>query len=130
MRYLKFTTFVLATPMVLLGFFFITSCATGQKASPLPDSTVAMLAAPSGPGVLTPGPNDPRIAYVTARLLEQLHYTQQPLDTLLSERFFDEYVDSLDTRHENFLQSDLAEFSYFRTNLDSLTTGSSRVNPR
>ena len=124
MRYLKFTTFVLATPMVLLGFFFITSCATGQKASPLPDGTVAMLAAPSGPGVLTPGPNDPRIAYVTARLLEQLHYTQQPLDTLLSERFFDEYVDSLDTRHENFLQSDLAEFSYFRTNLDSLTTGS------
>jgi carboxyl-terminal processing protease len=72
---------------------------------------------------LKPGPNDPRIAYVTARLLEEFHYLQRPLDKDLSVKFFNGYIDSLDPRHENFLQSDLAEFDHFRTNLDVLTTG-------
>ncbi len=70
---------------------------------------------------LKPGPNDARIAHVTARLLEEYHYSQHPLDTELSKRFFDGYIDSLDPRHENFLQSDLAEFDIYRTNLDKLT---------
>ena len=70
---------------------------------------------------LKPGPNDARIAHVTARLLENSHYLQQPLDENLSKKFFDGYVDSLDPRHENFLQSDLAEFEIYRTNLDKLT---------
>lgn len=120
MRYLKTKTFILATPVVLLGFFFIASCATGQKAS-----TPITIAVPVGTNTLklTPGPNDPRIAYVTARFLESYHYTQRPMDTDLSEKFFDGYLDSLDPRHENFLQSDLAEFSHYRTNLDKLTTG-------
>jgi carboxyl-terminal processing protease len=72
---------------------------------------------------LKPGPNDPRIAYVAARLLEEFHYLQRPLDKDLSAKFYDGYIDSLDPRHENFLQSDLAEFAHFRTNLDVLTTG-------
>jgi carboxyl-terminal processing protease len=70
---------------------------------------------------LKPGPNDPRIAHVAARLLEEYHYLQRPLDTDLSKKFFDGYIDSLDPRHENFLQSDLAEFEIYRTNLDRLT---------
>ncbi len=73
------------------------------------------------PTSLKPGPNDPRIAHVAARLLEEYHYLQRPLDTELSKKFFDGYVDSLDPRHENFLQSDLAEFELYRTNLDKLT---------
>jgi carboxyl-terminal processing protease len=72
---------------------------------------------------LKPGPNDPRIAHVTARLLEEYHYSQRPLDQELSKRFFDGYINSLDPRHENFLQPDLAEFDLFRTNLDKLTVG-------
>ncbi|MEI8291896.1 MAG: S41 family peptidase, partial [Verrucomicrobiota bacterium] len=72
---------------------------------------------------LKPGPNDARIAYYTARLLEEFHYRQHPLDRELSEKFFDGYIDSLDSRHENFFQSDLAEFASFRTNLDTLTLG-------
>jgi carboxyl-terminal processing protease len=120
MSYLKTKTFILATPVVLLGFFFIASCATGQKATP-----PVAIDVPVGTNTLqlTPGPNDPRIAYVTARFLESYHYTQRPMDTDLSEKFFDGYVDSLDPRHEDFLQSDLAEFSIYRTNLDKLTTG-------
>jgi carboxyl-terminal processing protease len=70
---------------------------------------------------LKPGPNDPRIAHVAARLLEEYHYSQRPLDEELSEKFFDGYINSLDPRHENFLQSDLAEFDIYRTNLDKLT---------
>ncbi|HEY2329609.1 MAG TPA: S41 family peptidase, partial [Verrucomicrobiae bacterium] len=72
---------------------------------------------------LQPGPNDPHIAHVTARLLENYHYSQHPLDQELSKKFFDGYIDSLDPRHENFLQSDLAEFDIYRTNLDKLTVG-------
>jgi len=80
---------------------------------------------------LKPGPNDPRIAHVAAALLENYHYSQQPLDQELSKKFFDGYVDSLDPRHENFLQSDLAEFDVYRTNLDRLTLeqGTSDLTP-
>jgi len=72
---------------------------------------------------LQPGPGDPRIAYVTARLLEEYHYRQTALDSGLSAKFFDGYIDSLDPRHEIFLQTDLTEFAAFRTNLDKLTLG-------
>lgn len=72
---------------------------------------------------IKPGPNDPRIAYVAARLLEEYHYSQQPLDEKISEKFFDNYIDSLDPRHENFLQSDITGFDIYRTNLDKLTVG-------
>ena len=77
---------------------------------------------PENPG-LKPGPNDPKIAFVTARLLESYHYLQHPFDRAMSVKAFDGYVDALDPRHENFLQSDLAEFSGIRTNLDLLTVG-------
>ncbi len=75
----------------------------------------------NAPPGLAPGPNDGRIAYVTARLLEEYHYSQQPLDKKMSEKFFDGYLDSLDPQHLFFLKSDVAEFSHYRTNLDVLT---------
>ncbi len=80
---------------------------------------------------LKPGPNDARIAHVAALLLEENHYLQRPLDTEMSERFFDGYINSLDPRHENFLESDMAEFNIYRTNLDKLTMdhGTADVSP-
>lgn len=95
----------------------------GCRTSSTPVPPVADLPATS----LKPGPNDPRIAHVAARLLEEYHYSQRPLDTQLSGEFFDNYVDSLDPRHENFLQSDLAEFALYRTNLDKLTVGGTKA---
>src|ERR1700733_5358847 len=89
-------------------------------------SIIAGLTAPALPAPLKPGPNDGRIAYLTARLLEELHYSQQPFDTEISEKFFDGYLGGmggLDPRHENFLASDIAEFAHYRTNLDRLTIG-------
>ncbi|HEV2437294.1 MAG TPA: carboxy terminal-processing peptidase [Verrucomicrobiae bacterium] len=75
----------------------------------------------NAPPGLAPGPNDGRIAYVTARLLEEYHYSQRPLDKEMSEKFFDGYLDSFDPQHLYFLKSDVAEFSHYRTNLDVLT---------
>ena len=74
---------------------------------------------------LAPGPNDARIAYWTARLLEEWHYSQQMLDKTMSEKFFDGYLETLDPRRENFLQSDIDGFAHYRTNLDTLTVGGS-----
>ena len=101
----------LLIPAIALAIW--AGCETGQSDVP---------ALPALPATgLKPGPNDARIAFVAARLLENYHYLQRPLDEALSEKFFDGYIDSLDPRHENFLQSDLAEFEIYRTNLDKLT---------
>ena len=72
---------------------------------------------------LKPGPNDAKIAFVAARLLEGYHYQQHPLDHAMSAKFFDGYVNALDARHENFLQTDLDGLQSVRTNLDVLTVG-------
>jgi carboxyl-terminal processing protease len=77
----------------------------------------------TAPGILTPGPNDSRIAYRTAQFMENLQYSQQSLDTAMSEKFFDGYLGMLDPRRENLLQSDIDEFAHYRTNLDKLTLG-------
>jgi carboxyl-terminal processing protease len=100
---------------VAAGLAIWAGCQTGRMAPP-PPQAVALPA-----NSLKPGPDDPRIAFVTARLLEEYHYRQQPLDKDMSTNFFDGYINALDYRHEYFLQSDLAEFAPFRTNLDTLT---------
>ncbi len=112
----------------LAGLAGVPGCTT-KTVSP-PTAVAADLAPAQGTptnAVLKPGPNDPQIAYVTARLLEEFHYSQELLDTNISARFFDQYLEELDPRHENFLQSDLAEFAFYRTNLDTFTIGPNRT---
>lgn len=70
---------------------------------------------------LTPGSGDGQIALATALLLERYHYLQEPFNIAMSERFFDRYLETFDPQHLHFLQSDIAEFSHYRTNLDRLT---------
>jgi carboxyl-terminal processing protease len=94
-----------------------------------PDTT---LLTSTPPAPLVPSPNDGRIAYVTARLLEEYHYLQQPLDEGTSKKFFDGYLEELDPQRLHFLQSDIAEFTNYRTNLDTLTindSGSADLTP-
>ncbi|HEU6448658.1 MAG TPA: carboxy terminal-processing peptidase [Verrucomicrobiae bacterium] len=100
----------------------VSGCST-NKSHPTPQISVPTNAAALNLPHRTPAANDGRIAYVTARLMEEFHYSQQPLDMEMSKKFFDGYIDSLDPRHENFLQSDLAEFQGYRTNLDNFTIG-------
>jgi carboxyl-terminal processing protease len=98
---MKITTFTLIT---ILGFS-------------------AVLRANAAPALVAPGQNDGSISYITARLLEEFHYTQHPFDTEISKRFYDAYLNVYDPEHLYFLQSDLVEFSHYRTNLDVLTLG-------
>ncbi len=105
---------VASTFALALGLFI----AAGYAA---PKTTPSTVTAPKAAAPLAPGTNDGRIAYVTARLLEEYHYSQHPLDQEMSEKFFDGYLDTLDPQHIYFLKSDLAEFAHYRTNLNTLT---------
>ena len=103
---------------VALELFIAAGCSAPKVAPPV-------VTTPEGLKPLVPGPNDTRIAYWTARLLEDRHYSQQMLDKSMSGKFFDDYLQTLDPQHENFLQSDIDEFAHYRTNLDKLTVGGS-----
>lgn len=81
---------------------------------------------------LRPTAVDGRIAYVTAKILEQGHYLRQPFNDSVSSRFLDRFLESLDPQHMHFLESDIARFETYRTNLDHLTitgTGLADVRP-
>jgi carboxyl-terminal processing protease len=102
---------------VIAGLVIWAGCQTGRM-----ESTSTPLPAPAvTANALQPGPDDAKIAFIAARVLETYHYSEHPLDKELAPKFFDGYIDALDPHHEYFLQSDLAEFSYYRTNLDTLT---------
>lgn len=101
---------------VLAGLAVWAGCQTGQMAPTPPPTSMALAT-----GTLHPGPDDPRIAFVAARLLENYHYSEHPLDKEMSAKFYDGYINSLDPHHEFFIQSDLDEFAHYRTNLDTLT---------
>lgn len=113
----QFRTLLLLASIVTAAGLVWTGCKTDIAAPPVPTVKV---------GQIEPQPGAGRIAYEAARLLEVLHYSQQPLDAKMSEKFFDQYIDILDGRHEHFLQSDLEEFSVYRTNLNQLTLTSSK----
>jgi carboxyl-terminal processing protease len=98
----------------LLCALAVTGCLTAQEKSDAATPPAAALA---------PGPSDGSVAYWTARLLEEIHYSQQPLDSEMSEKFFNGYLEALDPSRENFLQSDIDEFAHYRTNLDLFTIG-------
>jgi carboxyl-terminal processing protease len=87
------------------------------------NTPASSISAQSSATAAVPGPNDSRIAYMTARLFDEFHYLQEPLDENISEKFFDQYIGMLDPRRENFLQSDMDEFAFYRTNLGLYTIG-------
>src|ERR1051326_7743981 len=81
---------------------------------------------------VSPGPTDGKIAYLTARMLQDLHYLHQPFNENISSKFLDRYLESLDPQHVHFLQTDLDEFEHYRTNLNQLTLhfGHNTSDPR
>jgi len=101
--------------LAAMVLFVILGCATGKTAQSSPAKNIA-----TG---IDPGPNDARIAFITARLMQEVQYSEQQFDQSVSEKFFDGYLESLDPRRENFLQSDIDGFARYRTNLDAYTIG-------
>jgi carboxyl-terminal processing protease len=75
----------------------------------------------STPAELKPGPDAGKIAFVTGYMLEKLEYMQHDFDATISTRLFDAYLSALDPQHLHFLQSDLADFAEYRTNLNRFT---------
>jgi carboxyl-terminal processing protease len=125
MNHAKIKALASIASAALAGFIIIAGCAAPKTVPPQPatQTNVSPALMTQTNTSLAPGPNDARITYVTARLLEEFHYSQHLLDTEISGKFFDGYLEILDPRRENFLQSDIAEFTHYRTNLDTLTIG-------
>ena len=78
---------------------------------------------------ISPGPLDGPIAMVTAQMLQRFQYLRQPFNDAVSSTFLDRYIETFDPQHLHFLQSDLAEFETYRTNLDHLTLPERGIQP-
>jgi carboxyl-terminal processing protease len=61
------------------------------------------------------------ITALVSALMEEWQYSRHPFDAGISSKFLDRYLDSLDSRHICFLQSDLKDFDVYRTNLQTLS---------
>jgi hypothetical protein len=104
---LRILVLVLSSQLVLPLYSADKTGSDSPQASPASSATSEL-----GTNVLriSPGPADGRIAFVTARMLEQLHYSRQPLDRSVGSKFLDRYLETLDPQHLHFTQADLAEF--------------------
>ncbi|HVV01878.1 MAG TPA: carboxy terminal-processing peptidase, partial [Verrucomicrobiae bacterium] len=123
-------------PLVLSGIFVVPLGASQALARDLSSQTSLALSGSAAsntkealPAPLTPGPFDGRIAWVTASLLEESHYSHQRLNHELSAKFYDRYLDALDSQHLHFFQSDLAEFAHYRNLLGDLMLARQDVRP-
>jgi carboxyl-terminal processing protease len=114
-----------ATSFLVAGFglclLFPTLHADGAAAASSNAETASSPGQSTNVFYISPGPDDGRVAFVTAHLLEGLHYSHHPFDDTISSQFLDRYLESLDPQHLHFLQSDLRQFEIYRTNLDRLT---------
>ena len=123
--------------VLLLSSQLITlSCFAQELARSVDSGTTASAAAGIGSTKgtnqfhpVSPGPLDGPIAEVTAQMLQRFQYLRQPFNDAVSSKFLDRYIETFDPQHLHFLQSDLAEFEVYRTNLDHLTLPDRGVQP-
>jgi carboxyl-terminal processing protease len=106
--------------VLILGLLAVPA-ARAAAASAQPAVSPSEASASTNVHALRPGPEDGRVAYVAARLLEKLHYSHHRFDDTISSEFLDRYLEALDSRHMHFTQADLNQFGIYRTNLDNLT---------
>ncbi|WP_049629949.1 carboxy terminal-processing peptidase [Cellvibrio sp. pealriver] len=67
---------------------------------------------------LKPTSEQSKAAIDLVQKLDREHYRDQEFNDALSSRFFDEYLESLDSAKNFFLQSDIAEFEKYRKTFD------------
>lgn len=65
-----------------------------------------------------PTVNNKFVAKLVTKLMQEDHLSNRPLDDQISQRAFDLFVKSLDPMKVYFAQSDIDEFSVWRTDLD------------
>lgn len=110
--------FVLTALLLAAGY----SATLSPARADVPANT-APTAAASGisTNLLSPTKDDPTIAYVAAAALEANHFRRHDLDDEYSEKFFDRYIEALDSQRLHFTQQDLAGFAHYTNKLDDLT---------
>ena len=89
---------------VLLGLFVATNAQAQQ------DVNQTTLTRPTMQNALA--------ARLVATMMERLHLSKLPLDDTIGERAFDHYIKALDPLKDYFIQSDIDEFSAFKTMID------------
>src|SRR5580765_3365845 len=122
--------FISRSLLLLLGCSLILPVfADVNTATPAPSEITATTNSDKlmGPYHVSPGPADGKIAFVTATLLQQTHFSKQPFDATVSSKFLDHYLEALDPQHLHFLQSDLAEFERYHTKLGEMTISQRRA---
>lgn len=67
---------------------------------------------------LKPTPEQSKAAIDLVQKLDGEHYRDQEFNDALSSRYFDEYLKSLDSAKNFFIQSDIAEFEKYRKTFD------------
>ncbi|MCE3251628.1 MAG: tail-specific protease [Cellvibrio sp.] len=88
--------------------FFLFSLFVSLSASSFADKVVP----------LKPNPEQSKAAIDLVQKLGTEHYRDQELNDSLSSRYFDEYLKSLDSAKNFFLQSDITEFEKYRRTFD------------
>lgn len=68
--------------------------------------------------VLNPTPEQSKAAVDLVQKLDSEHYRDQEFNDALSSRYFDEYLKSLDSAKNFFIQSDIAAFEKYRKTFD------------
>lgn len=67
---------------------------------------------------LAPSDRHGKISRLVTTLFERSHYQRTPVDDVASAQMLDGYLDALDGNRQYFLESDIAEFEAWRTDLD------------
>jgi carboxyl-terminal processing protease len=128
--YIMIDRFISRSVLLLLGCSLVLPVfADVNTASPAPSELTGTTNSDKSmaPYHVAPGPADGKIAFVTATLLQQTHFSKQPFDATVSSKFLDHYLEALDPQHLHFLQSDLAEFERYRTKLGEMTISQRRA---
>ena len=91
---------------------------------------VLVIVATLGPqGATARDATEANITRLTVAILGKSQFSHRPLDDRLAGELLDRYIDTLDSERSLFLQSDIVEFSAFRSTLarDTLRTGDDRA---
>jgi len=71
-------------------------------------------------GALTPTDEQRSIARKIGRILEETHYSREPIDDAFSRQVFKRYLEFLDPEHSYFLASDVRQFSVYQDKFDDM----------
>ena len=125
----------LAVPLVLALFSLpLAGADYAQALRPVQAQDKTLVSSRYTNGVPNPTPligggSDSNILHFVSLILQSQHYLRRQFDDELSSKFFDRYLDALDSFHIYFTQADVKEFEQYRFKLDELTLNRGDAGP-